>query len=120
MMYCVVGLRTCLFMLILLGLQVDNDALYPGIANKPVHAYFFPCICPDFLSFHTLNIIKFFVTDFCETVQAGVVISCIQNDNDVFYCGIAKQPFHAYSSQHLSNFLSFHILNKEVFRQRFL
>ena len=95
MMHCILGLQTSLSMLI------------------------FPCICPDFLSFHTLNIIKFFVTDFCETVQAGVVIFCIQNDNDVFYCGIAKQPFHAYSSQHLSNFLSFHILIKRFFVKAF-
>ena len=61
-----------------------------------------------------------FRKDFCETGQAGVVIFCMLDDNDVLNCGIANQPFHAYSSQHLSNFLSFHTLNNEIFRQRFL
>ena len=71
---------------------------------------------------------KFFVKDFCETVQARVVILnlvCrlvifgLQVDNDVLYPGIANQP-SAYSSLYLSNFLSFHTLNDEIFRQRFL
>ena len=62
---------------------------------------------------------KFFVKDFCETVEAGVVIFCMQDDNDVLYCGIANKPFVAYSSQHLSNFLSFHTLKNEFFLQRF-
>ena len=63
---------------------------------------------------------KFFVKDFCETVQARVVIFSMQADNDVLYRGIANQPSPAYSSLYLSNFLSFHILNDEIFRQRFL
>ena len=63
---------------------------------------------------------KFFVKDFCETVQARIVIFGIQVDNDVLYCGIANQPSPVYSSLHLSNFLSFHTLNNEIFRQRFL
>ena len=61
-----------------------------------------------------------FRKDFCETVQAGVVIFCMQDDNDVLYCGIVNQPFYAYSSQHLSNFLSFHTFNNEIFSQSFL
>ena len=63
---------------------------------------------------------KFFVKDFCETVQAGVVIFGEQVDNDVLYRGIANQPSSAYSSLCLSNFLSFHTMNDEIFRQRFL
>ena len=51
---------------------------------------------------------KFFVKDFCETVQARVVIFGKQVDNDVLYSGIGNQPFPAYSSLYLSNFLSFH------------
>ena len=51
---------------------------------------------------------KFFVKDFCLTVQAGVVIFDMQVDNDVLYRGIANQPSPAYSSLYLSNFLSFH------------
>ena len=64
--------------------------------------------------------IKFFVKDICETMQARVVIFGMQVDNDVLYCGIANQPFPAYSPLYLSNFLSFHTLNDEIFRQRFL
>ena len=63
---------------------------------------------------------KFFVKDFCETVQARVVIFGMQVDNDVVYREIANQPSPAYSSLYLSNFLSFHPLNDEIFRQRFL
>ena len=63
---------------------------------------------------------KFFVKDFCETVQARVVIVGEQVHNDVLYRGIANQPSPAYSSLYLSNFLSFHTLNDEFFRQRFL
>ena len=63
---------------------------------------------------------KFFVKDFCETMQAREVIFGMQVDNDVLYCGIASQPSPAYSSLYLSNFLSFHTLNDGIFRQRFL
>ena len=63
---------------------------------------------------------KFFVNDFCETVQARAVIFGEQVDNNVLYCGIANQPSLSYSSLYLSNFLSFHTLNDEIFRQRFL
>ena len=63
---------------------------------------------------------KFFVKDYCETVQARVVIFGMQVDNDVGYRGIVNQPSPAYSSLYLSNFLSFHTLNEEIFRQRFL
>ena len=63
---------------------------------------------------------KFFVKDFSETAKARVVIFGEQDDNDVLYRGIANQPSPAYSSLYLSNFLSFHTLNDEIFRQRFL
>ena len=63
---------------------------------------------------------KFFVKDFCEIVQARVVIFGEQVDNDVLYLGIANQTSPAYSTLYLSNFLSFHTLNDEIFRQRFL
>ena len=63
---------------------------------------------------------KFFVKDFCETVQARVVIFGMQIDNHLLSRGIANQPSSAYSSLYLSNFLSFHTLNDEIFRQRFL
>ena len=63
---------------------------------------------------------KFFVKDFCETVQARVFTFGMQVDNDVLYRGIVNQPSPAYSSLYLSNFLSFHTLNDEIFRQRFL
>ena len=35
---------------------------------------------------------KFFVKDFCETVQARVVIFGMQVDNDVVYRGIVHLP----------------------------
>ena len=55
---------------------------------------------------------KFFVKDICETMQARLVLFGKQVDNDVLYRGIANQPSHAYSSLHLSNFLSiFWIMN---------
>ena len=63
---------------------------------------------------------KFFVKDFCETVQARVVIFGEQVDNDVLYRGIENQPSPAYSSLYLSDFLFFHTLNDEIFHQRFL
>ena len=63
---------------------------------------------------------KFFVKDCCTTMQARVVIFGKQVDNDVLYRGIANQPSHAYSSLYSSDFLSFHTLNNEIFRQRFL
>ena len=63
---------------------------------------------------------KFFVKDFSETVQARVVIFGRLVDYDVLYRGIANQPSPAYSSLYLSNCLSFHTLNDEIFRQRFL
>ena len=47
---------------------------------------------------------KFVVKDFCETVQAGVVIFGEQVDNNVLYRGIANQPSPAFSSLYLSNF----------------
>ena len=64
--------------------------------------------------------LKFFVKDCCETVQARVVIFGMQVDNDVLYRGIVNQPTPAYSSLYLSKFLSFHTLKDEIFRQRFL
>ena len=63
---------------------------------------------------------KFFVKDLCETMQARVVVFGIQVDNHVLYRGIANQPSHAYLSLYLSDFLSFFILNNEIFCQRFL
>ena len=62
---------------------------------------------------------KFFVKDFCEREQARVFIFGMQVDNDVLYCRIANRPSPAYSSLYLSNFLSFHTLNDEIFVKDF-
>ena len=62
---------------------------------------------------------KFFVKDFCETVQARVLIFGMQVDNDVLYRRIANQPSPAFSSLYLSDFLSFHTLNDELFVKDF-
>ena len=58
---------------------------------------------------------KFFVKDFSEIVQARVFIFGMQVDNDVLYGGIVNQPSPAYSSLYLSILLSLYI-----FRQRYL
>ena len=62
---------------------------------------------------------KFFVKDFFVTVQARVFIFDMQVDNDVLYRGIANQPSPAYSSLYLSDCLSFHTLNDEIFVKDF-
>ena len=62
---------------------------------------------------------KFFVKDFCESVQARVFIFGMQVDNDVLYRGIANKPSPAHSFLYLSNFLSFHTLNDEIFVKDF-
>ena len=62
---------------------------------------------------------KFFVKDFCETVQARVFIFGRQVDNDILYRGIANQSSPAYSSLYLSDLLSFHTLNDEIFVKDF-
>ena len=98
---------------VIFGLQVDNDVLYRGIANQPSSAYS-SLYLSNFLSFHTLND-EIFVKDFCETVQARIVIFGILVDNNVLYHGNANQPSPAYSSLYLSNYLSFHTLNDEIF-----
>ena len=89
---------------VIFGMQVDNGVLYRGIANQPSPAYS-SLYLSNFLSFHTLND-EIFVKDFCETVQARVVIFGMWVDNDVLYRGIANQPSPAYSSLYLSIFLS--------------
>ena len=94
MMYCIVGLRTSLLLLIL------------------------PCFCPIFF-LSILWLMEFFVKDFCDTVQARVVIFGMQVDNDVLYRWIANQPSPAYSSLYLSDFPSFHTLNNEIFVKDF-
>ena len=62
---------------------------------------------------------KFFVKDFSECVQARVFIFGMHIDNDVLYRGIANQPSPSYSSLYLSDFLSFHTLNDDIFVKDF-
>ena len=99
------------------GMPVDNDILYRGIVNQPSPAYS-SLYLSNFRSFHTLND-EIFVEDFCEIVQARVFVFGMLVDNDVLYCGIANQPSPAYSSLYLSDFLSFHTLNDEIFVKDF-
>ena len=99
-------------------MQDDNDVLYCGIANKLFHAYSSSICIVFFLSI--LWMMKFFVKDFCETVQARVVIFGMQVDNDVLYHGVVNLSSHSFSSLYLSDLRSFRTLNNEVFRQRFL
>ena len=57
----------------------------------------------------------FFVKD--KTVQARVVIFGMLVVNDVLNCVIVNQPSATYSSLYLSDFLSFHTSNNEIFVQ---
>ena len=52
-------------------------------------------------------------------MQARVVIFGVQVDNDVLHRGIGNQPTPAFSSLYLSDFLSFHTLNDEIFVKDF-
>ena len=94
-------------------MMVGDNVWYCGIANKPSAAY-----SSNFFSFHTLND-KLSVKGFCGTLQARVVISGMQVDDDVLYCGVANQ-LSAYSFLYLSDFHSFHTLNNDLFCQRCL
>ena len=62
---------------------------------------------------------KFFVKDFSECAQARVFIFGMHIDNDVLYRGVAYQPSPSYSSLYLSDFLSFHTLNDDIFVKDF-
>ena len=86
-------------------MQIDDIMLYRGIANQPSAAHSSLCLS-DFLSI-ILQIMKSFVKDFCDTVQARVVIFGMRIYSGVLYCGIGNQPSAAYSSLYLSDFLSF-------------
>ena len=98
---------------VIFGTQVDNDELYCEIANQPSDAYSFLYLS-NFLPFNILN-----NKSFRQTMQARVIIFGMQVDNDVLYRGIANQPYPFYSFLYLSDFLSFHTLNDEFFRQIF-
>ena len=103
--------------MLIFGMQVDDDLLYRGIENQPSPAYS-SLYLSNFLSFYTLT--KFFVKVFSTTMQGGMLIFGMQVDDDLLYCGIENQSSPANSSLYLSNFLSFHTLRNEIFRQRFL
>ena len=64
----------------------------------------FPCICP-ILFLSILRTMKFFFKDFCETMQARVVIFGMTVDNDVLYCEIGNQICVASPSLYLSDFV---------------
>ena len=63
---------------------------------------------------------KFCVKDFSRTMQARMVIFGSQVHDPLLYRGIENQSSPAESSLYVSNFLSFHTLRNEIFRQRFL
>ena len=104
---------------VIFDMQVDNDGICCIVGFGTSHLLYSSLYLSDFLPFHTLNY-EIFRQDFCETMQARVVIFDMQVDNDVLYCGIANPPFVSYSSLYFSDFLSFHTLNNEICRQRFL
>ena len=63
---------------------------------------------------------ELFVEDFSTTMQVRMLIFDMQVDDDLLYRKIENQLSPAYSSLRLFNFLSFHTLKEENFRQRFL
>ena len=83
--------------------------------RQSVRPFVRPSVRPSFR-----NLVTLIVKDFSTTLQARKVIFGIKMDDGMLYRGIANQPSPAYSSLYLSNFLSFHALNDELFRQRFL
>ena len=99
--------------MLIFGMQADDDLLYRGIENQPSPAYL-----SLYLSFPSL--MKFFVKDFSTTMQGRMLIFGMHVDDDLLYHGIENQPSPAYSSLYLSNFLVFHMLENDIFRQRFL
>ena len=65
--------------MVILGIQVDDDLLCGGIGNQPSPAYS-SLYLSSFL-FCILRIMKFFVKDFCTVVQARIVIFGVQVDD---------------------------------------
>ena len=102
---------------IIFDMQVDNGVLYHGIANQPF-AYS-SLYLSNFLSFHTLNDEIFRQKISAKLCKLELSYFSMQVDNGVLYRGIANQPSPAYCSLYLSDFLSFHTLNDEIFVKDF-
>ena len=66
--------------MLIFGMQVDDDLLYPGMENQssPVYSSLY---LSNFLSFHTL--MKYFVKDFSTTMQGRMLIFGMQVDDDL-------------------------------------
>ena len=103
--------------MLIFGMQVDDDLLYRGFENQPSPAYS-SLYLSNFLCFHTL--MKYFVKDFSTTMQARMLIFGVQVDDDLLYFGIENQSSAAYLYRYSPNFLSFHTLKNDIFRQIFL
>ena len=58
---------------------------------------------------------KILVNNFSKIMQARMLIFGTQVDDNLLYRGIENQPSPAYSSLHLSTFLSFHTMKNEFF-----
>ena len=103
--------------MLIFGMPVDDDLLYRVIENQLSPAYS-SLYLSHFLSFHTL--MKFFVKDFSTSMQGRMLIFCLRVDDNLLYREIENQSSPAYATLYLSNFLSFHTLKYDIFRQRFL
>ena len=118
--------------IVIFNINVNDYYMYREIENQPSPAYS-PCCgienqaspaysslyLSNFLSFYTLRV-KFFVKDSSIIMQAKMVIFDMQVDKDYLSRWAKNQSSSVYSSMYLSNFLSFHTLKNEMFRQRFL
>ena len=102
--------------MLIFGLQLGDDLLYRGIENQPSLSYS-SFYLSNFLPFHAL--MKFFVKDFSRTMQCRMLIFGMQVDDELLYRGIENQSSPSYFSLYLSNFLIFHTLKSDMFRQSF-
>ena len=103
--------------MLIFGLQVVDNISYCGLGHQPSLAYPSQYLS-SFLFFHILRNQLFL--NFSTPIQARMLIFGKPVDDGLLYGGIEKQSFPAYSYVHLSNFLSFHTLKNEMFRQKFL
>ena len=94
---------------VVFGMQIDNDAVYSGIATQPSPAYSSLYLSDFFLKI--LCIIKFsvpliFRKDFSTTMKGRVLLGIfgIESNDFMWHLGIANQSIHANSSLYLSYF----------------
>ena len=82
--------------ILVFGMQVDDDLLYPGIGNQPSPVYF-SLYLSNFLSNHTL-MTDIFIKDFSTIMHTRMLIFGMQIGDDLFYHEIGNHISTVYSS----------------------